>query len=75
MRRNELISCRANRSQSEIANELGITQKHLSMIELGSRNPSISIAAKFCKLYEESAEKLFPDIFLTQNTTKKSIKK
>lgn len=64
MKRAKLIMCRGTQSQTKIANILGITQDHLSKIELGLRNPSISLAAKFCRLYKEPAEKLFPDIFL-----------
>lgn len=69
MKRQILIEKRGNRSQQEIADELKITQKHLSKIELGERNPSINLLSKFCFLYNESAENLFPDIFLNKFTT------
>lgn len=64
MKRQILIEKRGTRSQREIANELKITQDHLSKIELGERNPSINLLSRFCFLYNESAENLFPDIFL-----------
>lgn len=69
MKREILIKKRGSQSQQEIANKLNITQKHLSKIELGERNPSVILLSKFCFLYNESAENLFPDIFLKQNTT------
>ncbi len=69
MKRQILIEKRGSRSQQEIADELQITQKHLSKIELGERNPSITLLSQFCRLYKESAENLFPDIFLENNTT------
>mgnify|MGYP004457801575 FL=1 len=74
MKRTELILSRGDQSQTVIADKLGITQDCLSKIELGQRNPSILLAAKICRLYKEPPEKLFPDIFLLQDTTKKSIK-
>lgn len=73
MIRNILIEKRGDRTQSEIANSLGITQKYLSKIELGLRNPSIKLLASFCNIYNEKAEILFPDIFLNKNTPNKNL--
>lgn len=63
MKRDILIKRRGTRTQNEIAKELDISQKHLSKIELGTRNPSIFLVAKFCELYKDTAENLFPDVF------------
>lgn len=66
--RDELIKARGNKSQTEVANVIGISQKYLSKLELEKRNPSIVIASKLSKYYRKSVEELFPDIFLKQNT-------
>ena len=71
MKRNELIKARGDETQTKVANDLGITQKHLSKIELGERNPSIELLAKLCAKYSMNPSDLFPDIFL-QNSTPKS---
>lgn len=59
-----LIDLRAEKSQESIAKELGITQKHLSAIELGNRNPSFNLMNKFESYYNKKIQDLFPDIFL-----------
>lgn len=63
-----LIKARGKRTQTEISKELQISQKYLSKLELGQRNPSIILAHKICKFYEMPIEKLFPDIFLPRKT-------
>jgi len=68
MIRQELINARGNRTQTEVAEALGITQKHLSKIELGQRTPSANLLAKFADFYKLPVDVLFPDIFLTINT-------
>ena len=66
--REKLIMARGNRTQQEVADKLGITQKHLSKIELGQRNPSILLASKISDFYKLPVEYLFDDIFLKLNT-------
>ncbi len=66
--REKLIIARGNRTQQEVADKLGITQKHLSKIELGQRNPSILLASKISDFYKLPVEYLFDDIFLKLNT-------
>lgn len=66
--REKLIIARGNRTQQEVADKLGITQKHLSKIELGQRNPSILLASKISNFYKLPVEYLFEDIFLKLNT-------
>lgn len=61
--RNELIKVRGRRTQTEVATKIGISQKHLSKLELGQRTPSFRIAIKIAKFYKKSIEDLFPDLF------------
>lgn len=68
MVRQELINARGNRTQTEVSDILGITQKHLSKIELGQRTPSAKLLAKISEYYKQPIEALFPDIFLNNDT-------
>ncbi len=56
--------------QEDVANELMISQKHLSAIETGKRNPSIALMKRFEVYYKKNMIDLFPDIFLIKNTPK-----
>lgn len=71
--RKELIEARGNKTQTEVAENIGISQKYLSKLELGKRNPSVQIASKIMNYYNLPLERLFPDIFLEQNTPKRCI--
>lgn len=62
--RKELIQARGVKSQQEVAGNIGISQKYLSKLELGRRNPSLRTASKIGNYYGKSVEQLFPDIFL-----------
>lgn len=62
--RDALIKSRGNRTQTEVANSVGISQKHLSKLELGQRTPSMKVAIKLAAFYGSTIENLFPDIFL-----------
>lgn len=73
MVREELIKARGKRTQTEVAEILGITQKYLSKIELGQRTPSANLLAKFADYYKKPLEVLFPDIFLPLNTSNRRI--
>ena len=42
--RDTLIKARGNKTQTEVANKLGISQKYLSKLELEKRNPSMGMA-------------------------------
>lgn len=72
--RNTLIKARGERTQAAVSAEMGITQKYLSKLELGKRNPSIKIAVRIASYYNESVETLFPDIFLPNKSPNCSIK-
>ena len=71
MIRQELIKARGDRTQTEVAEVLDITQKYLSKIELGQRTPSACLLAKFADFYKKPLDVLFPDIFLPSNTPKR----
>ena len=66
--RNTLIEARGNRTQVDVSNDIGISQKYLSKLELGQRTPSLKIAYKIASYYKTSVEYLFPDIFLPTNS-------
>lgn len=61
--RSALIEARGKKTQAVISAEIGITQKYLSKLELGQRNPSLKIAIKIASYYGTSVERLFPDVF------------
>lgn len=52
------------KTQSEIADILGISEVYVKALENGQCNPGIKTAIKFSRLYKSSHEELFPDIFL-----------
>lgn len=62
--RNNLITARGEKSQQEVANDLEISQKTLSALERGYRNPSIDLMKKLQSYYKISMTKLFEDIFI-----------
>lgn len=63
MKRENLIKARNKKSQEEVSVALGISQKYLSKIELGQRNPSANLLAQFSFYYNKPLKYLFPDIF------------
>lgn len=70
--RNTLIKVRGERTQTDVASEMGISQKYLSKLELGQRTPSLKIAIKIASYYKSSVEMLFPDIFLPEKSSNSS---
>lgn len=66
--RQTLIEARGKRTQMDVSNELGISQKYLSKLELGQRTPSLKVAIKIASYYNKSVEFLFPDIFLNNKS-------
>lgn len=75
LKREYLIKLREKNGwlQEDVANKTGTTQQTVSLLENGKRNPSIKLAKSFEILFEEPMENLFPDIFLTIDTTKCNI--
>ena len=70
--RQELIEARGERTQVNVANEIGISQKYLSKLELGQRTPSLKLAIKIASYYKRSVEYLFPDIFFANKSPNSS---
>lgn len=64
--RYQLKEARGKKSQNEAASEIGISQKYLSKLELGQRNPSLSLAIKIASYYKTSVEVLFPDVSINK---------
>ena len=62
--RNNLINVRGERSQQDVADDIGISQKTLSALERGYRNPSIDLMKKLQNYYKVSMTILFEDIFI-----------
>lgn len=61
--RKKLIEARGDKSQKEVADSIGISQKTLSSIERGYRNPSVDLMKKIQAYYQISMLILFEDIF------------
>lgn len=68
MVRKVLIDARGSKTQQEVALNLGVTQKYVSKLELGQRNPSMKVACKISSYYGIPLEKLFPDIFFLKKS-------
>ena len=49
---------RAGKTQAELSEEIGISEKYLSRIECGKQLPSIVIVAKICEVFCISADNL-----------------
>lgn len=62
MRKN-LINARGEKSQQYVAEDIGISQKTLSALERGYRNPSVGLMKKLQNYYKVSMTILFDDIF------------
>ena len=61
--RSNLINARGERSQQDVAEDIGISQKTLSALERGYRNPSVDLMKKLQTYYKVSMTILFDDIF------------
>ena len=48
-----------NKSQSEMAQELGITQRHVAFLETGDRRPSLDLAVRISQYFGKSIEDIF----------------
>lgn len=71
--REELIKLRKkhNLTQSQLAKLLGISEVYVRKLEKGTRNPSITLMLKIESVFSVSMKKIFPDIFLLTNDTKR----
>lgn len=63
MVRKVLIDARNNKSQSDVASEIGISQQFLSGIEQGKKTPSIDVMKKIEDYYKKPMIELFNDVF------------
>lgn len=54
-----LIKLRGERTQAEIAEQLGIGQSTYSMYEAGQRIPSDEVKIRIAKLYKKSVQSIF----------------
>lgn len=64
--REALIDARGRRTQSEVADKVGISQKQLSKLERGQCGPSFKTAIAIAKFYNKEIEDLFPDIYFSK---------
>ena len=55
----KLIKLRKNRTQAEIAKELGISQSTYAMYETGKRTPSDEVKKRIAKLYNKTVQFIF----------------
>lgn len=60
--RTELVEARGKRKQKDVADKIGISQKHLSKLELGQRMPSLITAWRIAEYYGKPLEELFKDV-------------
>lgn len=58
---NNLKKFRANRTQKEMADLVGITTSHYGFIENGERQPSLKVAKKIADIYNRKIEEIFFD--------------
>lgn len=69
MKRKKMIELRGTRSQSEIAQILGISQQYYSLIESGKRGIHPKYFKKMEIIFDSKMEVVAPDIFFTKKTT------
>ena len=56
--------CRKRKgTQKAVAKEIGISEVYLRMIENGTFPPGRDLMFKFSNYFDESIEKLFPDLY------------
>ncbi len=71
MRREKMVELRGDRSQSQIAKLLNMTQQQYCNIENGKRGINPKYFRILETIFNEKIEKLAPDIFLNENTSKR----
>lgn len=70
MVRTRMRELRGTRSQKQMAELLGCTQQYYCSIEIGKRGIRPKHFRRFELVFGEKMEKLAPDIFMPENTTK-----
>lgn len=71
MIRQRMVDLRGKRSQSEMAGLLNISQQQYSNIENGKRGIKPKFFKRFEIVFNDKIENLAPDIFLSDNTSKR----
>lgn len=70
MSKNRCKELREKRSQLDIAGFLGVTQQQYSNIEKSEKPPKMETCIKLSKIFDKPIDYIFPDIFLSSNTSK-----
>ena len=70
MKTNKCKELRGNRSQSDIASFLGVTQQQYSNIEKSVNPPKLETCIKLSKIFNKPIDYIFPNIFLSEDTSK-----
>jgi len=70
MQKNKCKELRGNRSQLDIAKFIGITQQAYSNIENSNKPPKMETCIKLSKIFDKPIDYIFPDIFLSKDTSK-----
>ncbi|MDO4553675.1 MAG: helix-turn-helix transcriptional regulator [Lachnospiraceae bacterium] len=55
----KLVELRGDKTQDEVAKDLGISKSALSMYELGKRIPRDSVKLRFSEYYKKSVQFIF----------------
>ena len=63
MRTNKCKELRGNRTQTDIARFLGVTQQQYSNIENSKNPPKIETCIKLSKIFDKPIDYIFPNIF------------
>lgn len=66
---NRCKELRGKRTQTDIAEFLGITQQQYSNIENDKKPPKIQICIKLAKIFNKPIDYIFPEIILSKNTS------
>ena len=72
MKRNYLANCRKckNKTQADMALDLGISEVYVRKIESGVSSPGLELILKYGRYFGKDIKELFPDIFLSIYDTK-----
>ena len=73
MKKNRCKELRGNRAQSTIAEFLGVSQQQYSNIENSNKVPKMETCIKLSKIFNKPIDYIFPDIFLSNDTSKNCI--
>ena len=69
MKKNRCKELRGDRPQVAIASLLGVTQQQYSNIEKSDKPPKMDICIKLTQIFNKPLDYIFPQIFLSKNTS------